>query len=90
MLSRMLTPNITRVLSLGLALAASSALACRYSVRDTGFVEIGAEPYRLLLGGKDAATLAPSIANPRPRLSSTPISSSPSPTPSLNPTRLSP
>lgn len=25
------------------------ALACRYSVRDTGFVDLGAEPYRLVL-----------------------------------------
>ncbi|MCC6234578.1 MAG: hypothetical protein IT580_18185, partial [Verrucomicrobiales bacterium] len=34
---------------LGLVVAASTALACRYSVRDTGFVDLGAEPYQLRL-----------------------------------------
>ena len=29
--------------------ASSAALACRYSVRDTGFVDLGADPYRLIL-----------------------------------------
>jgi hypothetical protein len=29
--------------------AVPAALACRYSVRDTGFVDLGADPYRLIL-----------------------------------------
>lgn len=55
----MLSHRITHALSLWIALVASTAIACRYSVRDTGFVEIGAEPYRLLLGGGDTDNLAP-------------------------------
>ncbi|MBL9135723.1 MAG: hypothetical protein JNK85_07640 [Verrucomicrobiales bacterium] len=45
-------------LVLAIILAETTAFACRYSVRDTGFVEIGAEPYRLLLGGRTASDVS--------------------------------
>ena len=38
-----------RILSLLLLIPALPAIACRYSVRDTGFVELGSDPYRLVL-----------------------------------------
>ncbi len=34
-------------------MSASNLLACRYSVRDTGFVDLGEEAYRLILSGRD-------------------------------------
>ncbi len=35
-----------------------SALACRYSVRDTGFVDLGEEAYTLVLSGRDLGAQA--------------------------------
>ena len=41
-------------ISLALALLPGcNLLACRYSVRDTGFVDLGEEAYRLVLSGRD-------------------------------------
>lgn len=34
----------------------SVAWACRYSVRDTGFVDLGDDPYQLVLAGRDLGT----------------------------------
>ncbi len=42
-----------RILLGWLLLAAGTAWACRYSVRDTGFVDLGTETYRLEFSGAD-------------------------------------
>ena len=42
-------PIVLLALGTLLTLGKPEALACRYSVRDTGFVDLGAEPYRLVL-----------------------------------------
>lgn len=47
--TRRATPVIAVVLA---NLLAMQAFACRYSVRDTGFVDLGDEPYRLVLSGQ--------------------------------------
>ncbi|HUV14863.1 MAG TPA: hypothetical protein VMY18_14565 [Acidobacteriota bacterium] len=51
-------PVIGILLALGLLVAASSeSLACRYNVRETGFVDLGIESYRLLsFVGPETAT----------------------------------
>lgn len=41
----------SRIAALLAALFAVQALACRYSVRDTGFVDLGEEQYQLILSG---------------------------------------
>ncbi|MGE3309665.1 MAG: hypothetical protein AB7O66_06820 [Limisphaerales bacterium] len=45
----LLTPSAVLLLVGSLLAIAPSTLACRYSVRDTGFVDLGSEPYRLIL-----------------------------------------
>ncbi len=49
-----------RLFTLGLALPllfTGDLLACRYSVRDTGFVDLGEGSYRLILSGRDLGAL---------------------------------
>lgn len=46
-----ITHLLVLAIAIAFALAGTRSVACRYSVRDTGFVEIGAEPYRLVLAG---------------------------------------